>query len=78
MHTDSPNHTIMLENMKILSMEYEWSERGVKEAVYIWASKPSLNRDCRRYNLPPVWNNIIQERLTENGAGNNTGGGNPV
>ena len=26
--------------------------RGVNEAVYIWTSKPWLNRDCRRYNLP--------------------------
>ena len=48
---------------------------GVKEVVYIWDSK--LNRDCRRYNLPPVWNNIIQERLTKNGTGNNIGGGEP-
>ena len=49
----------------------------MKEAVYIWASKPSLNRNCRRYNLPPFWNNIIKERLTENGTGTTTGGGVP-
>ena len=26
MHTDSPNHTILLENVKILSMEHNWLE----------------------------------------------------
>ena len=44
-HTDSPNNTITLENMKILSMEHKWLERRVKEAIYIRALKPSSNRD---------------------------------
>ena len=78
-HTDSPNHTIMLENTKILSMEHKLFERGVKDSIYIRALKPSLNRDCGWHNLPPVWNNIIKERLTENGAGTTTEGwGDPV
>ena len=79
-HTDSPSHTIMLENTKILSMEHNLFERGVKEAIYIRALKPSLNRDGGWHNLPPVWNNIIKERLTVNGAGTTTGGwgGDPV
>ena len=36
-------------------------EKGVKEAIYMWALKPSLNRNGGRYNL-------INERLMENGA----------
>ena len=52
-HTDSPNHTITLENTKILqAVEHKWFERGVKEAIDIRALKPSLNRDGGRYNLP--------------------------
>ena len=47
---------------------------GVKEAIYIQGLNPSLNRDGGRYNLFPVWNDIIKERLTENGAGTNNGG----
>ena len=73
-HTDSPNHTISLDNTKILSVESKWFERGVKEAIYIRALKPSLNKDGGRYNLPPVWNNIIKERLTESGPGTTNGG----
>ena len=53
-HTDSPNHTITLENTKILSVEHKWFERGVKEAIHIRALKPSLNRDGGQYNLPPI------------------------
>ena len=73
-HTDNPNHNITLENTKILSVEHKWFERGVKEAIYIRAMNPSLNRDGGRYNLPPVWNNIIKERLAD-GAGTTNGGG---
>ena len=35
---------------------------------------PSLNRDGGRYNLPPVWNNIIKQRVRD-GAGTTNGGG---
>ena len=60
---------------KILSVEHKWFERGVREAIYNPAMNPSLNRDRGHYNLPRVLNNIIQERLTENGAGTTIGGG---
>ena len=62
-HSDCPNHSIMLDNTKILAVESKWFERGVKESIYIRALKPSLNRDGGRYNLPPIWNNIIRDRL---------------
>ena len=44
-HTNSPDHTITLENTKILAVKHKWFERGVKEAIHIRALKPSLNRD---------------------------------
>ena len=52
-----------LENTKILITEPRWFERGVKEAIFIRALNPSLNRDGGRYNLPPVCNNIIKKRV---------------
>ena len=72
---DNHNHNITLENTQILSVEHKWFERGVKEAIHTRALNPSLNREGGRYNLPLVWNNIIKERLTENGAGATNGGG---
>ena len=44
-HTNNPNHTITLENTKILAVEHKRFERGVKEAIHIQALKLSLNRD---------------------------------
>ena len=70
--TDNPNHTITLENTKI---EHKCFEREVEEAIHIRALNPSLNRDGGCYNLPPVWNNIMKERLTDNGAGTTNAGG---
>ena len=42
-----------LDNSEILTTESRWFERGVKEAIFITALNPSLNRDGGRYNLPP-------------------------
>ena len=36
-HTDSSDHTITLENTKILAVEHKWFERGVNEAIHIRA-----------------------------------------
>ena len=65
LHTDCPDHSISLDNTNILSVEPEWQERGIKEAIYIRARKPTLNRDGGRYNLPPIWNSIIKTKLGE-------------
>ena len=73
-HQDHPNHNIQLENTKILTVEPKWFERGVKESIYIRALKPSLNRDGGRYNLPPIWNNIIARRLKDGKTGTTAGG----
>ena len=43
--------------------------KRVKESIHIRALKPSLNRDGGRYNLPPIWNNIIKERLRASAMG---------
>ena len=58
-HMDNPNRNITLENTNILLVEHKWFVKGAKEAIYIRALHPFLNRDGGRYNLPLVWNNII-------------------
>ena len=71
-HTDNPNDNITLENTKILSAEHKWFERGVKEAIYIRVLSFTKQR-LWTLQLAPVWNNIIKERLVENGAGTTNG-----
>ena len=47
----------------MLGVEQGWFQRGVKEAIFIHAMKPSLNRDGGRFNLSPIWHNIVGERI---------------
>ena len=69
-HMDQPEHTVELDNTEILTTEPRWFERGVKEAIFVRALNPSLNRDGGMYNLPPVWDNIIKRRVrAERGRG---------
>ena len=62
-HTDCQGHTVHIEEAKLLTVEPKWFERGVKEAIYIRALHPSLNRDGGRYYLPPVYNNMITRHV---------------
>ena len=68
-HVDSPGHSIDIENTQILTVEPRWFERGVKEAIHIKAYTPSLNRDGGRYQLPPIWDNIIKKRVQRRETG---------
>ena len=62
-HQENPDHKVDITNTSILTTEPKWFERGVKEAIYIRANKPTLNRDGGRYMLPPVWHNTIDRRI---------------
>ena len=52
-----------------LTVEPEWFERGVKEAIYIRLKGPALNRDGGRYNLPSVRDKRRTGRVVGGGAG---------
>ena len=72
-HVEQPDHTVKMDNTSILTTEARWFERGVKEAIYIKAMQPNLNRDGGRYSLPPVWDNIIAQNVkTERMRGGGT------
>ena len=45
---------------KILESEPRYFERGVREAIYIRACAPSLNRDGGRHQLPPIYDTLVQ------------------
>ena len=56
---DSPGHSVSLNSVSILDRESSWFARGVKEAVYIRAHKPTRNRDGGRYNLSQIWDSQL-------------------
>ena len=58
-YIESPGHTVDLDKVKILDKDDRWFERGVKEAIYIRAYKPSLNKDGGRYRLPRVYDPLL-------------------
>ena len=74
-HVDHPQHSVELENTEVLTTEPRWFERGVKEAIYIRALNPSLNKDGERYNLLPVWDNIIKKKVKADRPRSGGGGG---
>ena len=63
LHKDQPGHSVDIENVRILTVENHWFERGIKEATYIRSVKPTLNKDKGRYKLPNVWDNLIHREL---------------
>ena len=71
-HNDCKGHTVHIEEAKILTVEPKWFERGVKEAIYIRALHPPLNRDGGRYNLPLVYNNMITRHVNSKSPGPRT------
>ncbi|KAI8505493.1 Interferon-inducible GTPase (IIGP) [Branchiostoma belcheri] len=52
-------HTVTLDKVRILDTEQDYFVRGVKEAVYIRAHQPSLNRDGGRYRLPATFDALL-------------------
>ena len=62
-HIESPGHRVDLDKVKILDRDPRWFERGVKEAIYIRANQPSLNKDGGRYKLPRVYYPILMSHL---------------
>ncbi|XP_068724037.1 uncharacterized protein [Montipora capricornis] len=64
-HTTEPGHSIDIANAEILEVEPRWFERGVKEAIHIRTLCPSLNKDGGRYNLSPIWTNLLRNRGRE-------------
>ncbi|KAH3835629.1 hypothetical protein DPMN_108985 [Dreissena polymorpha] len=58
-HDCKPDHTITMENAKILDREPTLFERGVKEAIYIRALRPALSKDGGRYQLSHTWDHTL-------------------
>ncbi|KAI8482915.1 hypothetical protein Bbelb_393330 [Branchiostoma belcheri] len=58
-HIESPGHTVDLEGVRILDTEQDYFKRGIKEAIYIRALQPSLNRDWGRYRLQTTFGPLL-------------------
>lgn len=44
----------------MLDCDPRWFERGVKEAIYIQALRPSLNKDGGRFHLSEIYTKLVR------------------
>ena len=60
-HRRASGHEFDFDEVKILDRESRWFERGVKEAIWVRAEQPALNRTGGvRHNLSHAWDRSIK------------------
>ena len=59
-HTSSAGHPINSDCFSIVHREAQGTTRNIKQAMFIRANDPSLNRNLGKYQLPYVWDQILQ------------------
>ncbi|XP_072174678.1 uncharacterized protein [Diadema setosum] len=72
-HLKNTGHHFEDKEVDIIDKETRWFERGVREAVYVNAENPSLNRGWGlRHNLSPTYKSVIRKipRRTDNKGSN--------
>ena len=62
-HAADAQHHFRSEDVKILSRESGWHERGIRESIFIRALSPSLNRNEGRHILPHCYDPLIRKAI---------------
>ena len=60
-HTSSTGHPISTDCSTIIHREAQGTTRNIKEAMYIRANDSSLNKNLGKYQLPHVWDQVLQD-----------------
>ena len=58
-HHNISGHDVTVDNFTILGREDRNLLRIIKEALYIRANNPSLNRNIDKYHLPHIWDEVL-------------------
>ena len=58
-HHKISGHDVTIDNLTILGREDQNLLRIIKEALYIRANNPSLNRNIGKYHLPHIWDEVL-------------------
>ena len=62
-HTSSTGHPVSPDCFNIVHSESQGTTRNIKEAMFIRVNDPTLNRNLGKYQLPHIWDNILQDTL---------------
>ena len=58
-HINISGHRVSIEDFSILAREDQNLLRAIKEAIYIRANNPSLNRNVDKFHLPHIWDEVL-------------------
>ena len=58
-HFNISGHTVSIDDFSILAREDQNLLRTIKEAIYIRANNPSLNRNVGKFPLPHIWDEVL-------------------
>ena len=70
-YTESPDHTrqpITLENFSVVGRDWQSIARTIKESIFIWVNKPTLNETIGKYNLPHIWDGFLNNTPSQEPA----------
>ena len=62
-HAADASHHFRTSDIKVLSREAGWHERGIRESIYIRGLSPSLNRNEGRHSLPHCYDSLIKKSI---------------
>ena len=60
-HCHSTGHPISPKYFMIVDRESQGVTRNIKEAMYIHANDPSLKKKLGKYQLPDIWDEVLQD-----------------
>ena len=60
-HSSSTAQPFSPDCFNIIHREAQGTSRNIKQAMFIWVNDPYLNRNLGKYQLPHVWDNILQD-----------------
>ena len=63
-HSHSLGHCINVDSFSIVGREVHGITRTIKEAILIRVNDPSLNKNLGRFQLPNIWDEILQNTPT--------------
>ena len=60
-HNSRTGHPVSPDCFNIIHREAQGTSRNINEAMFIRVNDPSLNRNLGMYQLPYIWDNILQD-----------------
>ena len=62
-HFQTTGHNITLDNLSVVGRKSQGLSRTIKETVFIKVNDPPFNRNLGKYQLPCIWDEVLQDTL---------------